>query len=49
MDKASLDVNLAENALPTEIVNMTVDDYENFLSKRRHLMARMIEAYYKNL
>ena len=49
MDKASLDLNLAENALPPEIINMTVDDYENFLSLRRHLMARMIETYYKNL
>jgi len=49
MDKASLDINLAENALPPETINMTVDDYENFLSLRRHLMARMIETYYKNL
>ncbi len=49
MDKASLDVNLAENALPPETINMTVDDYENFLTLRRHLMARMIETYYKNL
>ena len=49
MDKASLDVNLAENALPPETINMTVDDYESFLAQRRHLMARMIEVYYKNL
>ena len=49
MDKASLDVNLAENALPPETINMTVDDYESFLSQRRHLMARMIETYYKSL
>ena len=49
MDKAALDVNLAENALPPEIINMTVKDYDDFLSKRRHLMARMIETYYKNL
>ena len=41
--------NLAENALPEDIVNMTVDDYDRFLSERRKLMAAMIEKYYKSL
>lgn len=45
----NLKQNLAENALPSEIVNMTIDDYDSFLSKRRILMAKMIETYYKQL
>lgn len=49
MDRASLDANIAENALPPGIINMTIDDYDGFLSQRRHLMAKMIEEYYKNL
>lgn len=49
MDRASLNANIAENALPPEIINMTIDDYDVFLSQRRHLMAKMIEEYYKNL
>lgn len=49
MNLDALNINIAENALPPEIVNMTVSDYDGFLSKRRHLMARMIEEYYKHL
>lgn len=49
MDVNALNANIAENALPPEIINMTVTDYDGFLSQRRHLMARMIEEYYKNL
>ena len=49
MDIDALNDNIAENALPPEIVNMNVNDYDDFLSKRRHLMARMIEEYYKHL
>lgn len=41
--------NLAENAVPEEAIDMTVDDYDEFLQKRRMLMARMIERYYKSL
>lgn len=33
----------------SEIISMTVDDYENFLSQRRKVMARMIEMFYKKL
>ena len=29
--------------------DMTIDDYDDFLAERRHLMARMIEEYYKQL
>lgn len=49
MDMESLNANIAENAIPSEIVNMTVADYDDFLSKRRRLMAKMIEEYYKCL
>lgn len=49
MEMESLNANIAENAIPPEIVNMTVADYDDFLYKRRRLMARMIEEYYKNL
>lgn len=41
--------NLAENAIPSNVVNMTVEDYEGFLEERRKLMAKMIETYYKSL
>jgi len=49
MDMDALNDNIAENALPPEIINMTVNDYDDFLSQRRHLMSRMIEEYYKHL
>lgn len=49
MNMKSLNANIAENAIPPEIVNMTVADYDDFLYKRRRLMARMIEEYYKSL
>ena len=49
MDLDALKQNMAENALPDEIIGMTVADYNEFLNKRRHLMAKMIETYYKQL
>jgi len=45
----SLYNNLAENAIPNEIINMSVSDFDNFLVKRRLLMSKMVEAYYKSL
>ena len=48
-DETELYKNLAENAIPGEVVNMTVEDYESFLAERRKLMAKMIETYYKSL
>ena len=48
-DMETLKQNIAENALPEEIINMTVADYDEFLNKRRHMMAKMIETYYKQL
>jgi len=48
-DEAELKKNLAENAIPESVVNMTVDEYDNFLVERRKLMAGLIEKYYKSL
>lgn len=44
-----LNSNLEENALPENIIDMTVDDYDEFLQVRRVKMAELIEAYYKKL
>ncbi len=48
-DEDELIDNLAENAIPSEVVKMDVKDYERFLVERRKLMASMIEKYYKSL
>ncbi len=45
----ALKQNLADNALPQDIISMTIEDYDDFLNKRRQLMAKMIETYYKQL
>lgn len=42
--------NLNENCIPEDVVNWGYGDYlEKFLPQRRTLMAKKIEAYYKNL
>lgn len=41
--------NLQENCIPEEIINMDINDYDDFLFKRRKLMAKLIEKYYKAL
>ena len=41
--------NMAENAIPEGVINMTVDLYDEFLSGRRKLMAETIKTFYKNL
>lgn len=48
-DKNLLEKNLEENCIPTDIVNMDVSRYDEFLAERRKLMAKLIERYYKNL
>lgn len=48
-DENELAANLAENAIPSEVVYMDVNDYDRFLSERRKMMAAMIEQYYKSL
>lgn len=48
-DRKVLTENLEENAIPEGVVDMTVDDYEEFLIERRKMMAQLIERYYKGL
>jgi len=45
----ALKKNLEENAISENVVNMTVDDYDEFLRERRILMSKMVERYYKKL
>ena len=48
-DKADLWENLATNCIPQEVVNMTYENYVDFLRKRRVLMAQKIRDYYEAL
>ena len=48
-DENLLRTNLKENCIPEEVFEMTAADYDDFLQKRRKLMAKMIEEYYKGL
>ncbi len=41
--------NLAANCVPKEIIEMSVEDYPEFLILRRKLMARKIRDYYFSL
>ena len=44
-----LNENLKDNAIPLEIKDMTFNEYNDFLAKRRILMAEKIRDYFKNL
>ena len=44
-----LNENLAENCIPNNIFEMTVENYDDFLRERRKLMARLIQEYYEGL
>ena len=48
-DKEALLANLEENCIPSDIVNMTFEDYKVFLEQRRRLMAQKIKRYYQSL
>lgn len=48
-DENLLRTNLKENCIPEGVFEMTAADYDDFLQKRRKLMAKMIEEYYKGL
>jgi hypothetical protein len=48
-DEDDLKKNLAENCVPEEFVNMDVDNYKEFLEKRRLLMAQFIHRFYNSL
>jgi len=41
--------NLKMNCVPTEIQQMSIDDYNDFLTFRRKLMASKIKEYYQSL
>lgn len=41
--------NLKMNAVPADIIQMTVEDYNDFLIERRKLMAKKIKEYYYSL
>jgi hypothetical protein len=41
--------NLQMNAVPSEIMQMSIDDYNDFLTARRKLMATKIKEYYHSL
>lgn len=41
--------NLQMNAVPADIVNMSIDNYNDFLIARRRLMASKIKLYYHSL
>ena len=44
-----LKANLESNCVPYEIIDMGIDSYQDFLSKRRKLMADKIKNYYFSL
>lgn len=48
-DKKELLLNLKNNAIPQDIFEMDISNYDDFLHKRRKLMAEKIEKYYKSL
>ena len=48
-DRNSLFENLSQHCIPATIFDMEFDDYQDFLSQRRRLMAEKIKAYYFNL
>mgnify|MGYP006361133145 CR=1 FL=1 len=41
--------NLKMNCVPIEIMGMDINDYQDFLTLRRKLMAQKIKEYYKTL
>lgn len=46
LSEEELDKNLEENAIPKSIMNMSYDDYGEFLRQRRILMAAKIKKYF---
>lgn len=48
-DRGDLARNLAENAVPVSVSEVTAGMYPDFLAERRHLMAATIRRYYQGL
>ena len=49
LNEKDLRANLAINCIPEDIFEMDYTRYEEFLAKRRSLMAQKIRKYYENL
>lgn len=49
MSKEELAINLACNCIPGDIFDMGAEGYDEFLTRRRVLMAEKIEKYFKGL
>lgn len=49
VDTAILDENLRQNCIPDGFELMDINDYSDFLAKRRELMAEKIHRYYNSL
>ena len=45
----ALSKNLEENCIPHNIVDMTVENYDEFLTERRKMMAALMRGYYEGL
>jgi hypothetical protein len=48
-DMSTLQANLAANCVPVEIMDMDVEQFDEFLKRRRELMAEKVRAYYAGL
>ena len=48
-NKADLIKNLNENAIPESVMHMTYDNFDEFLSQRRVLMAKKVKDYFYSL
>lgn len=48
-DRIELEKNLSTNAIPSDVLEMDYTRYDDFLVKRRKLMADKIKAYYYSL
>lgn len=49
VDKEELKKNLTLNCIPEGFEKMNVDDFDDFLKRRRVLMAKKIREYYYSL
>jgi hypothetical protein len=47
--QSDLEANLADNAIPAFIHEVSAENYQEFLEARRQLMAQMIRDYYEAL
>lgn len=48
-DMGTLKTNLAANCVPEEIMDMDVEQYDDYLKRRRELMAVKVRGYYEGL